>query len=121
MRQPYVRHDARRGVRAARIPIPDARSNTGNADPHGTVLRAGAGAPAPLNAHLPGGMVNGTSEDTLEPLIREIGGRLYATLNLNAFDEPQPGLAAEPFSYEGESAEAKAERRRAAWTPLRLA
>lgn len=53
--------------------------------------------------------------------VSEIGGCLYATLNLNAFDDPRPDLAAEPFSYEGESAEAKAERRRAAWTPLRLA
>jgi hypothetical protein len=51
----------------------------------------------------------------------EIGGRLYATLNLNAFDEPRLDLAAEPFRYDGESAAAKAERRRAAWTPLRIA
>ena len=51
----------------------------------------------------------------------EIGGRLYATLNLNAFDDPRLDLAAAPVSYDGESAEAKAERRRAAWTPLRIA
>jgi hypothetical protein len=51
----------------------------------------------------------------------EIGGRPYATLNLNAFDDARPDLAAEPFRYDGESAEAKAERRRAAWTPLRIA
>lgn len=53
--------------------------------------------------------------------VAEIDGRTYATLNLNAFDDPRPDLAAEPFSYDGESARAKAERRRAAWTPLRLA
>lgn len=51
----------------------------------------------------------------------EIGRRLYATLNLNAFDDPRPDLAAEPFCYDGESAEAKAERRLARWTPLRYA
>ncbi|HST37200.1 MAG TPA: hypothetical protein VLK25_11295 [Allosphingosinicella sp.] len=53
--------------------------------------------------------------------VAEIGGQLYATLNLNAFDDRRPGLAAEPVAYDGESVEAKAERRRAAWTPLRLA
>ena len=42
-----------------------------------------------------------------------------ATLNLNAFDDPHPGIEAVPVSYEGESDEAKAERRRQRWTPLR--
>lgn len=51
----------------------------------------------------------------------EIGGRRYATLNLNAFDDPRPDLAAAPVRYDGESAEAKAERRLARWTPLRIA
>ena len=43
-----------------------------------------------------------------------------ATLNLNAFDDPHFELEAAPVSYDGESDEAKAERRRARWTPLRL-
>ena len=43
-----------------------------------------------------------------------------ATLNLNAFEDPHPELAAEPVSYEGESPEEKAQRRRRRWTPLRL-
>lgn len=51
----------------------------------------------------------------------DIGGRAYATLNLNAFGDPRPDLDAEPFSYDGESVEAKAERRLARWTPLRFA
>ena len=46
-----------------------------------------------------------------------LDGQNYATLNLNAFDEPPPDLAAEPVRYDGESAEAKAERRRRNWTP----
>jgi hypothetical protein len=50
----------------------------------------------------------------------EIDGRRLGTLNLNAFDDPHPGLAAEPVSYDGESAEQKAERRSARWTPLLL-
>lgn len=52
--------------------------------------------------------------------VAEIGGAFYATLNLNAFDDPRLDLAATPVSYAGESATAKAERRRKAWTPLRL-
>jgi hypothetical protein len=52
--------------------------------------------------------------------LAEIGGALYVTLNLNAFDEPHLELAAVPVSYDGESAEAKAERRRERWTPARL-
>ena len=50
-----------------------------------------------------------------------IEGGLYATLNLNAFDDPRLDLQAIPVSYEGESAEARAARRRRAWTPARLA
>jgi hypothetical protein len=53
--------------------------------------------------------------------IAELDGRLYATLNLNAFDDPRPDLAATPVSYDGEDAAAKADRRRARWTPARLA
>ena len=52
--------------------------------------------------------------------IVEIGGARYATLNLNALDEPRLDLAAAPVSYEGEGAAAKAERRRKAWTQLRF-
>ncbi|HEY5711121.1 MAG TPA: hypothetical protein VIT38_04425 [Allosphingosinicella sp.] len=52
--------------------------------------------------------------------VAEIGGATFATLNLNVFDDPRPDLVAEPVSYEGESAEAKAARRRARWTPARF-
>jgi hypothetical protein len=45
----------------------------------------------------------------------------FVTFNLNAFDEPRLDLAAAPVSYEGESAEAKAERRRRNWTPAQTA
>lgn len=51
----------------------------------------------------------------------ESDGRSYATLNLNAFDDPHPDLAAEPVSYDGEGAAAKEDRRRANWTPVRFA
>ncbi|HEV2815826.1 MAG TPA: hypothetical protein VGW40_01185 [Allosphingosinicella sp.] len=47
-------------------------------------------------------------------------GTLYATLNLNAFDDPRLDLVAAPVSYDGEDAAAKAERRRANWTPAKL-
>jgi hypothetical protein len=43
-----------------------------------------------------------------------------ATLNLNAFDDPRPDLGAEPVSYDGESVERKAGRRRQRWTPVRF-
>lgn len=49
-----------------------------------------------------------------------LGGALFATLNLNTFDDPRLDLAATPVSYAGESAMAKAGRRRRAWTPLRI-
>jgi hypothetical protein len=51
----------------------------------------------------------------------EIEGRLYATLNLNAFDDPRLELIAEPVSYDGEDVATKAGRRRSRWTPARLA
>jgi len=51
----------------------------------------------------------------------EIEGQLYAALNLNAFDDPRLDLEAAPVSYDGESAEVKADRRRSNWTPGRLA
>jgi hypothetical protein len=50
-----------------------------------------------------------------------IGGNLFATLNLNAFDNPRPDLAAEPVCYDAEDTAAKAARRRRNWTPARLA
>lgn len=50
----------------------------------------------------------------------EIDGRLYATLNLNAFDDPRLDLLATPVSYDGEDADAKADRRRVRWTPARF-
>lgn len=53
--------------------------------------------------------------------VAEIEGALYATLNLNAFDDPRLDLAAAPVSYEGETAAAKAARRRERWTPARIA
>lgn len=49
-----------------------------------------------------------------------IDGRLYATLNLNAFDDPHLDLQAAPISYEGEQAASRADRRRARWTPARI-
>ena len=52
--------------------------------------------------------------------VAELDGRTYATLNLNAFDDPRRDLIAEPVSYDGETAEQKAERRRRKWTPARL-
>ena len=51
----------------------------------------------------------------------EIGGALFATLNLNAFDHPRLDLAAAPVRYDGEDAGARAARRRARWTPARVA
>jgi hypothetical protein len=50
-----------------------------------------------------------------------IDGRLYVTLNLNAFDDPRLDLAGAPVSYDGEDAAGKADRRRVGWTPARLA
>jgi hypothetical protein len=52
--------------------------------------------------------------------VAELDGATYATLNLNAFDDSHRELAATPVSYDGETAEEKAERRRRKWTPARL-
>lgn len=48
----------------------------------------------------------------------DLDGPPRVTLNLNAFDDPGLDLEGEPASYEGESLETKAARRRARWTPL---
>lgn len=50
----------------------------------------------------------------------ELDGRHYVTLNLNAFDDPRLDLGGAPVSYDGEDAAAKADRRRAKWTPARF-
>ena len=52
--------------------------------------------------------------------LTEVDGAFFATLNLNAFDDPRLDLSAAPVCYDGETAEAKAERRRRNWTPTRL-
>ena len=52
--------------------------------------------------------------------LAELDGRTFATLNLNAFDNPRPDLKAAPVNYEGEDKQAKATRRRRKWTPTRL-
>ena len=52
--------------------------------------------------------------------VQELDGRAFATLNLNAFENPHPELEAVRVSYEGEDSESKAERRRRKWTPARL-
>jgi hypothetical protein len=52
--------------------------------------------------------------------LAELDGQRYATLNLNAFDDPRPDLEAVPVSYDGEGADAKADRRRQKWTPARF-
>ncbi|HEX8639796.1 MAG TPA: hypothetical protein VF704_01430 [Allosphingosinicella sp.] len=52
--------------------------------------------------------------------VARIDSAWFATLNLNAFDDPRLHLVAEPVSYEGEGAEAKAARRRRNWTPARV-
>lgn len=51
----------------------------------------------------------------------ELDGALYATLNLNAFEEPRLDLAGAPVCYDGEDVGDKADRRRANWTPARFA
>jgi hypothetical protein len=53
--------------------------------------------------------------------LAEIGGRTYATLNLNAFDDPRLDLEGAPISYDEEDATGKADRRRVKWTPARIA
>ena len=52
--------------------------------------------------------------------VAEIGGTPYATLNLNAFDDPRLDLEAVPVSYGGETVQEKAARRLRAWTPATL-
>jgi hypothetical protein len=52
--------------------------------------------------------------------VAEIEDALFATLNLNAFDDPHPRIEAETVSYDGESAQTKVARRRQRWTPTRL-
>ncbi len=49
--------------------------------------------------------------------IARIEGKLYATLNLNAFDQPHPELAGTPVSYDDDTPETKSRRRRERWTP----
>ena len=51
---------------------------------------------------------------------QEIDGRLYAVLNLTAFDDPHEGLAGEPMNYDGETGESRTARRRTRWTPARI-
>jgi hypothetical protein len=50
--------------------------------------------------------------------VAELDDGAYATLNLDAFDEPHLELAGEPVSYEGETVAGKAARRRERWTPV---
>jgi len=50
-----------------------------------------------------------------------LDGGFYATLNLNAFDDPRLDLPGAPVSYDGEDAADKADRRRQNWTPARFA
>jgi hypothetical protein len=50
----------------------------------------------------------------------EIDGATFVTFNLNVFDDPRLEIEAVPVSYEGESAEEKAKRRRRNWTPAQL-
>ena len=49
--------------------------------------------------------------------LSEIDGRLYVTLNINAFDDPQWALEPAPVSYDGEAKESRIERRAERWTP----
>ena len=53
--------------------------------------------------------------------VQEIDGRLYAVLNLTAFDDPREELAGVPMDYEDETGAERTARRRARWTPARLA
>lgn len=50
--------------------------------------------------------------------VARIDGTLYATLNLNAFDQPHPELMGTPVSYDDDTPETKAQRRRERWTPV---
>jgi hypothetical protein len=44
----------------------------------------------------------------------------FATLNLNAFDDPHPELAAEPVSYDGQAPVGMLARRMRLWTPATI-
>jgi hypothetical protein len=50
----------------------------------------------------------------------DLDGQLYATLSLNAFDDPRLDLAGTAVSYDDEDATGKADRRRLKWTPARI-
>jgi hypothetical protein len=50
----------------------------------------------------------------------EIDGEPFVVLNLNGFDDPHLNLEGVPFSYDGESVEARSARRRQRWTPLTI-
>jgi hypothetical protein len=50
----------------------------------------------------------------------DLDGQLYATLNLNAFDDPRLDLEGAPVCYDDEDATGKADRRRVKWTPARI-
>lgn len=52
--------------------------------------------------------------------VARIDGNLYATLNLNAFDQPLPELVGTPVSYENDTPETKAQRRLERWTPATI-
>lgn len=52
--------------------------------------------------------------------VQEIGGQLYAVLNLTAFDDPHEDLTGEAMIYDAETAEQRTARRRARWTPARI-
>ena len=50
----------------------------------------------------------------------DIGGATFAVLSLNALDDPHLDIVATPVFYDGESVEARADRRRHKWTPARI-
>ena len=52
--------------------------------------------------------------------VAELDGCTFATLNLNAFDDPRLELVGEPMVYDGESAQQRAARRHQRWTPARV-
>jgi hypothetical protein len=65
-------------------------------------------------------LVCGTCGVSLGAVTR-VDGRGYATLNANALDDAERFLRdARPHGHEGESAEQRAARRRAAWTPAEI-
>jgi len=48
------------------------------------------------------------------------GEHWLATFNLNCFDDPHPGLRAEPIVYDAEDSGDRIERRRLRWTPTHI-